>query len=270
MSLAVNTSGPTPIAAQGASLSSIALKTDASHTGTSTATVQKAPPASESPTLKAALGGLGKQAKLQSDLQDVAAALVPSMQQIIDERPDLAMSSFDFQSDNGSIRVTSSSLSDSDKAWLQQTLNANQGLVNAVQIFHDDATSSYALWAQADGQSLSSSDTAKVSQLADKTFSFMDMFQKASTSTLQNMDPNATYTAYDGATINFHQSVNSPLSFLVFQKSNESILNGTDKSTNGSHVQYAAMKGNIFSGSGIIPGFGPSMSSHSVGLDTTA
>lgn len=270
MSLAVNTSGPAPIVAQGVSLSSVALKTDANHTDASTVAVQKAPSASDSPTLKAALGALGKQAKLQSDLQDVAAALVPSMQQIIDERPDLAMASFDFQSDNGSIKVTSNSLSDSDKAWLQQTLNANQGLLDAVRTFHDDATTSYALWAQADGQSPSSPDTGKVSQLADETFSFMDMFQKASTSMLQNMDPHATYTAYDGATINFHQSVDSPLSFLVFQKSNESILNGTDTSTNGSHVHYAALKGNIFSGAGIIPGFGPSMSSRSVGLDTTA
>jgi hypothetical protein len=271
MSLAINPLGSVSIATQATSISSIAQnQTDASTANATPVTLQQVPPASESPSLKAALKALGTAGKLASDLQDIASALVPSMQKIIADRPDLAMATFDFQSNNGSIKVVSSSLNDHDKAWLEQTLNANRGLVAAVQTFHSDATSSYASWAQADGQTLSSSDTAKVSEMADHQFSFMSMLQNASRAMAQNMDPNATYTTSSGATINFHQSVNSALSFLVFQKSNESVLSGTNTSKNGTHVYYGSIKGNFFSNPEVIPGFQPSMSSNSVGLDTMA
>jgi hypothetical protein len=275
MSLLINPLGSVTLtsqpASQSATLSSVALSQSATaDTGASTVTVQQATPPKDSPSLIDALKALGTESKLAGDLQDVASALVPSMQKIVEERPDLAMAQFDFQSDNGSIKVVSDSLSDSDKAWLQQTLNANPSLVKAVQTFHDDATQSYALWAGATGQSLSSSDTGKVSQLADQTFSFMSMLDRGSQAMARIMGSNGSYTQPDGAPINFHQSVNSALSFLVFQKSNESILQGTDTYTDGGHSDYGAMKGNFFSSPGVIPGFMPSTSSNSIGLSTTA
>ncbi|WP_157971312.1 hypothetical protein [Dyella sp. C9] len=269
MSLAINATAAVGIAAQTTSLGSAALNSSTSTINATNVTVQQAAPAAQSASLASALKSLGMVAGLAGDLQKVAAALVPSMQTTIQDRPDLATASFDFQSDHGAIKVVSSSLGDSDKAWLEKTLNANQGLVDAVQVFHDDATTSYGLWADAGGQSLSPSDTDKVSALADHSFSFMSMFQGASEAMLQSVDPHASYVTSHGAPINFHQGVNSALSFLVFQKSNQAVLDGTNTSTNGSHVSHGALKGNLFSGGGI-PSFLPSLSSHSVGLSATA
>lgn len=272
MSLAIHPLGPASVTPSSTTISSVALSQTAPADSASTVTaIAQVNPAANSASLDAALHALGSAAKLSDDLQHVASALVPSMLKIIEDRPDLANANFDFQSGNGSIKVVSSSLSDSDKAWLQKTFNANQGLVDAVQTFHDDATTSYALWAKADGQSLSSSDAAKVSQLADQTFHFMDMFQHASQTMLQNMFKDGSYTTPHGAPINFHQGVNSPLSFLVFQKSNQSILDGTDTYTSPlGRSYYGAIKGNFFFSSSVIPDFMPSMSSNSLGVNTTA
>lgn len=272
MPLAIPPLGPASVTPQSTSISSAALSQTAPADSASAVTgIAQVNPATDSTSLDAALQALSSAGKLQGDLQNIASALVPSMQKIIEDRPDLANANFDFQSSNGSIKVVSSSLSESDKAWLEKTFNANKGLVDAVQTFHDDATKSYALWAKADGQTLSSSDTAKVSQLADQTFSFMSMFQHASQTMLQNMFKDGSYTTPNGAPINFHQSVNSPIGFLVFQKSNQSIVEGTDTYTSPlGHSYYGAIKGNFFFGSGVIPDFMPSMSSNSVGVDTKA
>jgi hypothetical protein len=272
MSLAIHPLGPASVTLSSTAIKSVALSQAVpADSGSTITAVTPTSAAANSAKLDAALQALGSAGKLSSDLQNVASALVPSMQKIIEDRPDLANANFDFQSDNGSIKVVSSSLSDSDKAWLEKTLNANKGLVDAVQTFHDDATKSYALWAQADGQTLSSSDTHKVSQLADQAFSFMSMFQHASQTMLQNMFTDGSYTTSNGAPIDFRQSVNSPLSFLVFQKSNRAIVEGTDTYTSPiGHRYYGAMKGNFFFSSAVIPDFMPSMSSNSVGVDAKA
>lgn len=272
MPLPIHAVSSVSLATPQTSLSSVAMSQTESPNVSSPITITKAPsPDDPNSPLAQSLKALSLTGKLSSDLQDVASALAPSMQKIIEDRPDLATANFDFQSDNGSIKVVSSSLNAHDKAWLEQTLNANKGLVAAVQTFHKDATASYALWAGADGKTLSPSDTDKVSELADKQFSFMSMFQNASRAMLQNMDRDGSYVTSNGAPIDFHQSVNSPLSFLVFQKSNLSVLNGTDTETAGNgHTYYGAVKGNFFSFPGVIPGFQPSMSSSSVGLNEVA
>lgn len=272
MPLPINAVSSVSLATQQTSLSPVALSQTQTPDVNAPVTISQVPPASDSNSPVAqAVKALGLIGKLAGDLQDVASALAPSMQKIIEDRPDLATAQFDFQSDNGSIKVVSNSLNDHDKAWLQQTLNANSGLVAAVKTFHDDATKSYALWAGADGKSLSPSDIDKVSQLADQHFNFIGMFQNASRAMLQNMDRDGSYTSSNGAPIDFHQSVNSPLSFLVFQKSNLSILNGSDTETAGDgRKYYGAVKGNFFSSPGVIPGFLPDTSSSSLGLDEMA
>lgn len=214
---------------------------------------------------------LGLETKLAGDLQTVASALVPSMQKIIEDRPDLALASFDFQSDNGALKVVSGTLGENDRAWLEQTLNANQELVDAVKSFHDDATTSYGLWADATNAPLSPADADNVSSLADTRFSFMSMLNRASQAITQAMDPNGTYTAANGAPIDFHQSVNSPLSFLVFQKSNQSVLDGTSTyTTSTGRTFHGSIKGNFFSTPGVIPGFLPGTSSPSLGVSAMA
>jgi LPS sulfotransferase NodH len=235
-------------------------------------TVTQAPTSSlDNPKFQESLKALGLHAKLADDLQGVASALAPAMQQIIADRPDLATAAFDFHADNGAIKVTSSSLSDSDKAWLEQTLNGNQALVHAVQVFHDDATASYGMWADATGQPLSAADAGKVSAQADDQFNFMSMFKNASQSMTQAMDPNGKYQTSNGAPIDFHQNVNSALSFLVFQKSNQAVLDGTNSyTTSTGRTYYAAIKGNFFADNRVIADFFPPTPSHSIGLSVSA
>lgn len=271
MPLAIASPGAIPLTASTPSLSATALNQTPAASGSTVTSVEAAPAPTDSPKLAEALKALGKSAHLQSDLQDVASALVQSMQQVIQDRPDLAMASFDFQSDDGAIKVVSSSLNANDKAWLEQTLNANQSLVKAVQSFHDDATDSYALWSDAGGQPLSASDADQASRLADTSYNFMSLFRKASQAMAKTMDPNASYTTSNGAPIDFHHTVNSPLSFLVFQKSNQAITDGTNTYTSSTgRTYYGMIKGNLFSMGDAAPGMLPNLPSGSIGLKATA
>lgn len=269
MPLAINASAST-VAAATSSLGAAALNQASTPGVGSNVSVSPAPAAKDSVSLQDSLKALSLHTKLADDLQGVASALVPAMQKVIEDRPDLALASFDFQSDNGSIKVISSSLNSHDKAWLEQTLNANQGLVQAVQTFHDDATASYGLWASAFGQS-SAADTDQVSTLADSRFGFMRMLNNASQSMAKHMDPNGQYSTANGAPINPHQNAGSPLGFLIFQKSNQAILDGTNSyTTSTGRTFYGAMKGNFFSENGIIPDFFPATPARSAGLNVTA
>lgn len=272
MPLAIPSTGAVQLATSSTSIRSAALnQASPTNVGSSVMSMEVAPPATDDPKLQAALKALGKSAALQGDLQDIAGALVQSMQKVIQDRPDLAMASFDFQSDNGAIKVVSSSLKASDKAWLEQTLNANQALVTAVQSFHDDATESYGLWADAGGQPLSASDKDKASGLADASYNFMSMFRKASQAMVKTMDPNASYTTSQGAPIDFHQDVNSPLGFLVFQKNNQAIMDGSNTYTSSTgRTFYGAMRGNLFSMTDAVHSLLPNLSSGSIGLKATA
>nr|WP_199044087.1 hypothetical protein [Dyella sp. ASV24] len=274
MPLSIQSPSAIQLATQTTSLSA-AVQSQATSTSTSASSsilsMEVAPPAVDSPTYQAGLKAITKSMGLQDNLQDVASALAQSMQQIIQNRPDLAMASFDFQSDNGAIKVVSSSLNAKDKAWLEQTLNSNQPLVKAVQTFHDNAADSYALWSEADGQPLSAADAKKASDLADTSYNFMSLFRKASQVMVSTMDRNGTYTTSNGAPIDFHQNVNSALSFLVFQKSNESIMNGTNSyTTSTGRTYYGTMRGNLFSMTDAVRGLVPSFSSNSIGLKATA
>ena len=272
MPLAIASTVAVPLTTSSTSVGAAALnQTRASAAGSAITSVEAAPAPADNPKLAEALKALGKSAHLQSDLQDVASALVQSMQRVIQDRPDLAMASFDFQSDQGSIKVVSSSLNTHDKVWLEQTLNANQALVKAVQSFHDDATDSYALWSDASGQPLSASDAAKVSSLADTSYHFMSMFRTASQAMVKTMDPNASYTTSNGAPIDFHQNVNSALSFLVFQKSNQAITDGTNTyASNTGRVYHGMMRGNLFSMTNAVRSLMPNLSPGSIGLKATA
>lgn len=272
MPLSITSPNAIQLATQTTSLSAAAQSQAASTSANSPVMSMKAvPPAADDPKLQAGLKAITKSMGLQDNLQDVATALAQSMQQIIQNRPDLAMASFDFQSDNCAIKVVSSSLNAKDKAWLEQTLNSNQALVKAVQTFHDNAADSYALWSEADGQPLSAADAKKVSGLADTSYNFMSLFRKASQSMVSTMDRNGTYTTSNGAPIDFHQSVNSALSFLVFQKSNEAIMAGTNSyTTSTGRTYYGTMKGNLFGMTEVVRGLVPSFSSNSIGLKATA
>lgn len=76
---------------------------------------------------------------LSTKLRDVTSQLATSLHEIIAKRPDLADAQFDFMTDNGQIKVVSKTMTESDRAWVESTLNANAGLVLATRAFHQQA-----------------------------------------------------------------------------------------------------------------------------------
>ncbi|WP_206244524.1 hypothetical protein [Novosphingobium terrae] len=75
---------------------------------------------------------------LVQDTQDLANTVTAAFQSIIAQRPDLANATFDFTGGKDGIKVTSSALTDDDRAWLEKQLNANSALVDVVNRFNGD------------------------------------------------------------------------------------------------------------------------------------
>jgi hypothetical protein len=204
-------------------------------------------------TLSAAAATLAKyqqalesNARTGQDAQAVATALVWSMQQLILQRPDLANAQFDFQSDNGAIKVTSGTLSDSDRAWLQNLLNRNGALVQAVRSFHSDLVGGYSAWANADGNPLTDAQFDAVSKRADGLVSFVSLFrQMGANSKIPNADDKDIY-ALNGAKIDLTQDPGSPVGFLGFMQSAQAVANGADVARTPIGNFYGAEKFNVF------------------------
>ncbi|NKJ49315.1 hypothetical protein CIC12_21795 [Burkholderia sp. SG-MS1] len=204
------------------------------------------------------------------DAKDVANALVSTMQTLTEQRPDLANAQFDFQSDNGSIKVTSNTLSDSDKTWLQNLLNSNGSLVQAVHAFHSDAVSGYAQWAEADGAPLTDAQSQAISKTVDRKTNFMDIFQQLNTQGAQWVsEGGGTLEGSNGSKIDFSQNAKTAAGFLSFMQSAQIVENGADRyvESNGT-VSYGGIKGDLFDQS-LMPDFFPTPST-SIGVHETA
>lgn len=140
-----------------------------------------------------------------------------------------------------------------------------------MQTFHDDAVAAWRSWAEADGQSASEISGAELSSKADQQFNFMGMFNQASQAQNRNMDPAGQYTSTSGAAVDFRATVDSPLSFLIFEKSNQAVLDGAvSYSTSQGRTYQAALRGNLFSIPQALSSFLPTSRSGSLGLDTLA
>jgi len=204
------------------------------------------------------------------DAKDVANALVSTMQTLIEQRPDLANAQFDFRSDNGSIMVTSNTLDDSDKIWLQDQLNSNGSLVQAVNAFHSDALSGYSDWAKADGTPLTDAQTQAISRQIDARTSFMQLFQQLNTQGAQWVsEGGGTLEGSNGSTIDFSQNAKTAAGFLSFMQSAKTVESGADSyvESNGD-VSYGGVKGDLF-GQSLMPDFFPTPST-SIGVHETA
>ncbi|MGS0894647.1 hypothetical protein ACVBGC_19255 [Burkholderia stagnalis] len=118
-------------------------------------------------------------ADLSAGLRGVANELATSMREILARRPDLADAQFDFETDNGSLRVVSKTLNEADRTWIEQTLNANTSLVLAAGDFHKQAVAGYEYAATANDDTFTASDRAAASQRADTQFQFMSLINEA-------------------------------------------------------------------------------------------
>lgn len=191
---------------------------------------------------------LDANARSGQNAEAVATALVPVMQQLAAQRPELANAQFDFQSDDGAIQVTSSTLSNSDRQWIQNLLNGNGTLVQAVQHFHDDLVTGYSAWADADGTPLTSTQTQAASKQADGLVSFLDLFHRmgvASTPTAPTEDKNI----YDlsGKKIDLSRNTGTANGFLGFMSDAQASRYGAvyDKTARGNAYGVGAA-GDVF------------------------
>jgi hypothetical protein len=218
------------------------------------------------------LQALGAPLKMGVDAQNMANALIPTMQSLVQDRPDLANAQFDFQSNNGAIKVVSNTMSESDRTWLEGQLNGNSALVQAVQSFHDDAVAGYANFAEANGTPLTPSQSDTVSKQADGLTSFMDLFKKLGADGQACMFRDGPYYTPDGAKMTLAQDPGSAVGFLSFMKSVQAAANGTSHyvSPTGKTL-YGILKLNVFElGSSAIPQFFPPSQTQSMGVHETA
>jgi hypothetical protein len=227
--LPINTGNTATVAASQAPLSSVVLQqslavASAATTSFSPMTITVLDSVAVAVRLAKYDQALGTPLLLATDAKNIANSLTPTMQSIASERPDLANAHFDFQSNNGAIQVVSSSLSASDKAWIQGKLNGNSSLVQAVQSFHDDAVAGYATWANADGAPLTQVQEAAVSKKADESFSFLNLFQGVGNLAEQFKTVLSGFQTPDGKAMNFAQDPTSATGFLGFMKTAQTMV----------------------------------------------
>jgi hypothetical protein len=218
------------------------------------------------------LKALGAPLQMGVDAQNIANALVPIMHSLIKERPDLANTQFDFASNNGTIVVTSKTMSEADKTWFQGKLNSNASLVQAVMSFHDDAVSGYATWAEAGGSPLSQSESDVVSKQADGLTSFMDLFKNLGADAQASLMTRGTYHTPSGTRMDLSQDPGSATGFLGFMQGVQSATNGTATFTTSSgQSMYGVLRMNIFEmNSSAMPNFFPPSETQSLGVHETA
>lgn len=274
MSISINSSNAATVSASQTALASSAL-------GQSSVVIT--PPISPiimtaaDPTAAAARHAKGLQAIgaplfMGADAQNIAIELVPTMQSVVSERPDLANAHFDFQSSNGSIQVVSDTLSTSDKNWIQEKLNINSNLVKAVKSFHDHAVSGYATMSEAGGSPpLTQAQLDAVSKKADGLVSFLNLFQNLGNAAQRYQMRDGTYKTSDGTTMNLAEDPTTAVGFLKFNKSAQAAENGTFSFiSNAKGHNICGSQLNIFLNSSVIPNFFPQLQTKSLGLNEVA
>jgi hypothetical protein len=202
------------------------------------------------------------------DASHVMDALVPTMQSVIDQRPDLANAKFDFKTDNGHLKVVSSTMSAKDKAWLEDQLNSNKALVSATKSFHAHAVEGYQLAAALDDSSSTTIDTATISAAADNKFSFMDVFQRFGQASA-GLDQGGSYYTSDGTALDFNLVPNTASSFLRFAKTANAIEAGDVRYVDDASGREfnGAIKGSIFHiFVFVMPAFRPGNDANTLGL----
>ncbi|MDN7533023.1 hypothetical protein [Burkholderia orbicola] len=107
---------------------------------------------------------------LSMKLRGVTDALATSLQDLVAKRPDLADAQFDFMTDAGRIKVVSKTMTDSDRAWVESTLNSNAGLVLATRDFHEQAVDIAAQGAAVRGDTFTDSDRARRARAPTRAF----------------------------------------------------------------------------------------------------
>ncbi|HHT8834653.1 TPA: hypothetical protein ACT5B7_006036 [Burkholderia cenocepacia] len=164
---------------------------------------------------------------LSMKLRGVTDALATSLRDIVAKRPDLADAPFDFMTDAGRIKVVSTTLTDSDRAWIESTLNANAGLVLATRAFHEQAVDIAAQGAAVRGDTFTDSDRAAASQGADTRFHFMSLLDRSVVDNPPPVPPGGHFTTQDGTTLTIAPSAGSARGTLALLDAARQLSSGT-------------------------------------------
>ncbi|WP_175886628.1 hypothetical protein [Burkholderia sp. BCC0044] len=163
---------------------------------------------------------------LTMKLRGVTDALATSLQDIVAKRPDLADAQFDFMTDDGRIKVVSKTLTDSDRAWVESTLNANAGLVLATRDFHEEAVDIAAQGAAVRGDTFTDSDRAAASQRADARFHFMSLLDRSVADNPPPVAPGGHFTTQDGTTLTIEPSAGTARGTLALLNTARQLSSG--------------------------------------------
>lgn len=143
----------------------------------------------------------------------LANAVTSAFTSILAKRPDLADVQFDFTTDNGAIRVTSNDLSDADRKWLDQELNADASLVNAVTKLNATIGATVSIGGTAPGDGSTQSSPAGA---FDGSIQYLSLLQKVADKAGQTGWLNdTTYTDDDGRSINLAQTQATSLAGMI-------------------------------------------------------
>ncbi|MGK8206946.1 hypothetical protein ACRS8P_07595 [Burkholderia cenocepacia] len=181
--------------------------------------------------------------ELSTKLNRVTDALASSVSEIVAKRPDLADAQFDFQTDDGAIQVVSKTMKESDRAWIEQTLNGNASLVLATRAFHDQAVDIDAQGALVRGETpFSADDRAAASQRADGRFRFMDLINAAVERNHELLQAGGHYVAQDGTPLKVEQSAGTARGTLALLDIDRQLSSGTAVFVDGSGQRTYGMR----------------------------
>jgi hypothetical protein len=211
--------------------------------------------------------------KLGDDTREIAIALKQTMQKIVDQRPDLANTAFDFVAKNGSLQVVSTELSPQDRNWVATQLNANTALVDNVKTFNDDATTVYSVPADASPTSIAAA-ASKASDQVNGGVKFMSLLNSLGTDIQDTMNESGgKYSRTDGGALDLSRAPNSAARFLSFFDQMQAVQDGamTFTAPNGKMSRNAFWMANPYSDAGFnLPDLPPGSASGSVGLSVKA
>lgn len=251
---------------------SLAQRSAASETP-ATVTITRADSPENTARLQQYLQALGAPLRMGQDASHMADALISTMQSIMKERPDLATTSFDFQSNQGSLEVASKDLSSADQAWIEGKLNANTALLVAAAQFHDDAVAGYTSWANASGNPLTPEQSDAVARKADDLTGFLQLFSKLGADATKGMFSDGAYYAPDGSHVGFEQDPTTAAGFLSFMHSAKTLADGSARwvAPDG-QAHFGVLKSDIFANDRVIPNFFPGQESQvsPLGISKTA
>ncbi|MDN7429803.1 hypothetical protein [Burkholderia sp. AU45388] len=163
---------------------------------------------------------------LTMKLRGMTDALATSLQDIVAKRPDLADAQFDFMTDDGGIKVVSKTMTESDRAWIESTLNSNAGLVLATHDFHEQAVDLAAQGAAVRGDTFTDSDRTAASQSADARFHFMSLLNRSVADNPPPVPPGGHFTTQDGTTLTIDASAGTARGTLALLNTARQLSSG--------------------------------------------